>query len=116
MRKGDKLYNKWKGYDSSFNSGIDNKDAIYKRSYYPEPDNHVRNKIKVELNLSNYATKTNVKGATGADTSNLPAKSELASLKAEVDKIDMDKLNPAPADLSKLSNVADNDAVKKNCV
>ena len=49
--------------------------------------------MKVELDLSNYATKTDLKGATGVDTSNLIAKSDLAGLKAEVDKMDIEKLN-----------------------
>ena len=69
--------------------------------------------MKVELDLSNYATKTDLKEATGIDTSNLAAKSGLASLKAETDKIDVDKLKAVPVDLSKLSNVANNDVVKK---
>ena len=69
--------------------------------------------MKVELDLSNYATKTDLKEATGIDTSNLAAKSDLASLKAETDKIDVDKLKAVPVDLSKLSNVANNDVVKK---
>ena len=68
--------------------------------------------IKVELDLSNYSTKADLKGATGADTSILAAKSDLASLKAEVDKINIDKLKTVPGDLSKLSNLVDN-VVKK---
>ena len=54
-----------------------------------------------------------LKKATGVDTSNLAAKSDLASLKAEVDKIDIDKLKTVPFDLFKLSNVVDNGVVKK---
>ena len=46
--------------------------------------------MKVELDLYNYAAKVDLKGATGVDTSNLAAKSDLASLKAELDKIDID--------------------------
>ena len=57
-----------------------------------------------------------LKGAAGVDTSNLAAKSDLARLKAEVDKIDIEKLKTAHADLSKLSNVVNNDVVIKNCV
>ena len=57
-----------------------------------------------------------LKGAAGVDTSNLAAKSDLARLKAEVDKIDIGKLKTAHADLSKLSNVVNNDVVIKNCV
>ena len=54
--------------------------------------------------ISNYSTKADLKGATGVDTSNLAAKSYLASLKHEVDRINIDKLKNIPADLSKLSN------------
>ena len=64
--------------------------------------------------MSNYATEADSKGATGVDTSNLAAKSDLANLKAKVDKIDIDKLETVPADLSKLSNAVDD--VVKNCV
>ena len=64
--------------------------------------------------MSNYATEADSKGATGVDTSNLAAKSDLANLKATVDKIDIDKLETVPADLSKLSNAVDD--VVKNCV
>ena len=64
--------------------------SLYKMSYYPEARSHGRSKVKVEFNLSYYATKADLKGATGVDTSNLAAKSDLASLKAEVD---IDKIN-----------------------
>ena len=83
--------------------------------YFPKPYERSGGNLKVELDLFNYATKTNLKGATPSDTSNLASKSDLASLKAEVHKIDVDKLKIAPADLSKLSNIVDND-VAKNCV
>ena len=83
--------------------------------YFPKPYEHSGGNLKVELDLFNYAIKRNLKGATPADTSNLASKSDLASLKAEVHKIDVDKLKTAPADLSKLSNIVDND-VAKNCV
>ena len=66
----------------------------------------------VKVDLSNYASKTDLKNATGIDTSNLALKSNLASLKTEVDKIDADKLKTDPIDLSKLSNVVNNDVVK----
>ena len=68
--------------------------------------------LKVALDLSNYATKADLKVETGVDTSNLAAKSQLAHLKAEVDKIDIGKLKTAA--LRKLSNVVDN-VIKKNC-
>ena len=66
--------------------------------------------------MPNYATKSDLKGATGVYTSNLAAKSYLAILKAEVYKVDVDKLKTVPNDLSKLNNVADNDVIKKHCV
>ena len=69
--------------------------------------------INVNVDLSNYTTKADLKNATGIDTSNLALKSNLAKLKAEIYKIDVDKLKPVPADLSKLSNVFNNDVV--NC-
>ena len=65
--------------------------------------------------MSNYATKLDLENESGVDTSKLAAKSDLASLKAEVDKIDIDKLKTVPIDLSKLSNVLKNKVVKKNC-
>ena len=61
--------------------------------------------------MSNYATKADLKGTI--DTSNLAAKLDLASLKAEVDKINTDKLKTVPVDLSKLSNVVNNEVFKK---
>ena len=64
--------------------------------------------------LSNYATKADLKGATSSDISNLAAKSDLNSLKADLDEIDVDKLKTIPADWCKLSNVIDNDVVKKS--
>ena len=63
--------------------------------------------------MSNYATKTSLKNATGIDKSKLALKSNLASLKTEVDKIDVGKLESIPVGLSKLSNVLYNDVVKK---
>ena len=69
--------------------------------------------INVNVDLSNYATKADLKNATGIDTSKLAAKSDLASLKAEVDKLDIDKLIPVPVDLRKLSDLVKNDVNKK---
>ena len=81
--------------------------------YFPKPYKSFGGNINVKVDLSNYATKTNLKNATGIDTSKLAAKSDLVSLKAEVDKSDIDKLVPVPIDFSKLSNVVKNDVVKK---
>ena len=80
--------------------------------YFPKPSNHKEN-IKVEIDLSNYATKADTKNITHVDTSNFGLKTNLGNLKTEVDKLDIDKLVPIPEDLSKLSNVVKNDVVKK---
>ena len=69
--------------------------------------------ISVKVNLSNYATKTDLKKASHVDVSSFVLKSNLASLKTEVDKIDADKLKTVPVDLANLSNVVKNDVVKK---
>ena len=69
--------------------------------------------IKVELDLSNYATKKNIKDITHIDASDFASKTNLAALKTEVDKIDTGKLKTVPDDLAKLSNVVKNDVVKK---
>ena len=80
--------------------------------YFSKPSNHKEN-IKVEINLSNYAAKTDINNIAHVDTSNFALKTNLANLKTEVDKLDIDKLVPIPADLSKLSNVVENDVVKR---
>ena len=82
-------------------------------SYYP-PYRISRNNIKVELNLTNYATKDDVKNITHVDVSSFASKTNLAALKTEVDKIDTDKLKTTPTDLAKLTNAIENDVVKKN--
>ena len=81
-------------------------------SYYP-PYKSSSNNIKVELDLSNYAAKDNVKNITHVDVSSYATKTNLAALKTEVDKIDVDKLKTVPDDLAKLSNVVKNEVVKK---
>ena len=80
--------------------------------YFPPYDNSSEN-IKVELDLSNYATKKYIKDITHVDTSSYALKTNLAALKTEVDNIDTDKLKTVPNDLAKLSNVVKNDVVKK---
>ena len=72
------------------------------------------NNIEVELDLANYATKDDVKNITHIDVSSYATKTNLAALKSEVDKVDVDKLKTVPTDLSKLSNVVKNDVVKKS--
>ena len=80
--------------------------------YFPKPYSHKEN-IKVEIDLSNYATKEDIKNITYVDTSSFALKTNLSSLKTEVDKLNIDKLVPVPTDLRKLSNVVKNDVVKK---
>ena len=85
----------------------------YKMSSQYFPPYKSTNNIKVELDLANYATKDDVKNIKHVDVSSYPTKTNLAALKSEVDKIDVDKLKATPADLAKLSNVVKNDVVKK---
>ena len=81
-------------------------------SYYPPYRSSTKN-IKVELDLSNYATKDDVKNITHVDVSSFASKTNLAVLKTEVDKIDADKLKTTPTDLAKLTNAVEHDVVKK---
>ena len=103
-------------------------------SYYPEPDSNIRDKMKVVLDFSNYATKKELEHATSIETSDLAAKKDFIALKAEVDKLDINKLTnvpsslnnlktkvddldvgklkAVPADLKKISDVVDNEVVK----
>ena len=81
-------------------------------TYYPSYKSSSQN-IKVELDLSNYATKKDINYITHVDVSGFASKTNLAVLKTEVDKIDVDKLKTVPVDLAKLSNVVKNDVVKK---
>ena len=68
--------------------------------------------INVKVDLFNYATKTDLKNISHVDVSSFLLNSNLASLKTEVDKLDIDKLTPVPNDLAKLNNVVKNDVVK----
>ena len=81
-------------------------------TYYP-PYKSSSNNIKVELDLTNYATKTDLKNITLPDVSSFASKTNLSALKTEVDKVDVDKLKTVPDDLAKLSNVVKNEVVKK---
>ena len=90
------------------------KKILYKMSwYFPKPYEPFGGNINIKVDLSNYSTKTDFKKAKGIDTSNLALKSNLAKLKAGLDKIDADKLKTVPDDLSKPSNVVNNEVVKK---
>ena len=103
--------------------------------YFPEPKS-LAGKVKVELDLSDHATKADLKNEAGVDTSKFAKKVDLASLKSNIDKLDIDKLKnvlhnlknlkskvdqlnvdklvPVLVDLSKLSNVVKKDVVKKD--
>ena len=82
--------------------------------YFPKPFNsHFGDSIKVKIDLSNYATKTDIKNISHVDTSSFALKTNLANLKTEVDKLKDDKLVPISVDLSKLSDAVKNDAVKR---
>ena len=75
---------------------------------------HLVGDINVKVDLSNYATKLDIKNISHNDTSSFALKTNLANLKVEVDKLDIDKLVTFPLDLSKLSDVVKNDVAKKN--
>ena len=81
--------------------------------YFPKLLRSYGENIKVKTDLSNYATKTNIKNITHVDTSNFGSKTNLANLKTEVNKLDIGKLKTVPVDLSKLSNVVKNEVIKK---
>ena len=81
-------------------------------TYYP-PYKSSSSNIKVELDLTNYATKTDLKNITHIDVSSFASKTNLAALKTEVDEIDVNKLKTVPDDLAKLSMVVKNEIVKK---
>ena len=109
--------------------------CIKMTQYFPKPYEPFGGDINVKVDLSNYATKTDIKNISHVDTSSFALKSNLASLKTEVNKLDTDKLKslpnnlgnsknkvdkldidksvPVSVDLSKLSNVVNNEAVKK---
>ena len=82
------------------------------RTYYPPYKSSGQN-VKVELDLTNYATKSDLKNITHVDVSSYASKTNLSALKSEVDKIDVDKSKTVPDDLAKLGNVVKNEVVKK---
>ena len=81
--------------------------------YFPRPYGAFSKNNNVKVDLSNYATKADVKNITHIDISNFPLKTNLANLQTEVDQLDLDKLVPVLVDLSKLSDVVINDVIKK---
>ena len=81
--------------------------------YFPKPYEPFGGDIHVKVDLSNYAPKPDIKNISHADTSSFALKSNLASLKTEVDKLDVDKLEPVPVNLSKLRDLVQNDVAKR---
>ena len=81
--------------------------------YFPKLFRNFGGNINVKVDLSNHATKTDLKNVTQVDTSSFTLKTNLANLKTEVNKLDIDKSVPVSVDLSKLSNVIKNEVVKK---
>ena len=81
--------------------------------YFPKPYEPFGGDINVKVDLSHYAANTDIKNISHVDTSSFALEANLATLKTEVDKLDIDKLVPVPVDLSKLSDVVKNDVIKK---
>ena len=81
--------------------------------YFPKSYEPFGGNINVKVDLSNYATKADIKNISHVLTSSFALKRNLANLKTEVDKLDIDKLVPVPVDLGKLNDVVKNDLVKK---
>ena len=88
--------------------------CIKMSQYFPRPYQPFGGDMNVKVDFSNYATKVDIKNILYIDTSSFALKSNLANLKTEVDKLNIDKLMPVPVDLSKLSIVVKNDVVKKS--
>ena len=82
-------------------------------SYYPETGCHIRDKVKVLLDLSNYATKKELEHGSGVDTSNLAAKSDFIALKADIDKLGINELVMVPTSLNNLKTKIDDLHVDK---
>ena len=87
--------------------------CIKKSQFFPKPYEPFGRDINFKVDLSNYATKADIKNISHVDTSIFALKTNLSSLKTEVDKVDVDKLVPVPVDLSKLSDVVKMMLVKR---
>ena len=128
---------KWKGYDSSFNSWIDKKKLVWfywlqfnwlqlqwiqfhwmqfhcikMSQYFLKPYEPFGGDINIKVHLSNYATKADIKNVSYVDTLSFELKTNLASLKTKVDKLDMDNVVLVPVNLSKLSDIVKIDVKK----
>ena len=105
-RRSDKPYFKWKAFGNPFNIWIDKKDTAKLNKYFPEPKSF-EVKVRVELDLFNYATRADLKNATGFDTSKFAEKTDLANLNFDVGKLDVDKLKNVSTNLSNLKSKVD---------
>ena len=90
--------------------------GLIKKTFFPKPFRSFGRNINAKVDPSNYATKTDLKSITHFDTLSFVLKTNLASLKTEVDKLDIKNLLLVFVDLSKLSNVVKNELAKKNCL
>ena len=81
--------------------------------YFPKSFRNFGGNVNVKVDLSNYAPKTDIKNISHVDSSSFALKSNLASLKNEVDKLDINKLVAVPVDLGKLSDVVKSSVAKK---
>ena len=81
--------------------------------YFPKPYETFRGDINIRVDLSNYATKTDLKNVSHVHVRSFALKSNLASLKTDADKLDLDKLVLVPVNLSKLSDVVKHDVARK---
>ena len=103
LKKDDKLYAKWKEYNNLFSSWIDKKRYNKMSEYFPKPK-YLGENIKDELELSNYATKTDWKHATGIDTLDFAEKTDLPYLTSDVHKLDINELKNVSIKLSNLKS------------
>ena len=87
--------------------------CIKRSQYFPKPYEPFGGDVNVKVDLSNYATKADIKNILHGDTSSFALKTNLANLRTEVDKLHIDKLVSVPVDLSELSDVVKNDVVNK---
>ena len=84
--------------------------------YFPKPFKSFGGNVNVKTDLPNYAAKTDLKNVIHVDASSFEMKKSLASLKTEVDKLDINKLVPVPVYLSKLTDVKKMMLLKKSCM